>query len=97
MRHGIVGIAAGILFLYLFLNPEIDAISCVILIGIWASSMAWDLQVTFANKSYIPRYEQSFVLRFACRKFSQNRAIAVIIVIETCVHYWITNDGNIWN
>ncbi len=46
----------------------------------------WDLEVTFANRSYIPRHEQSILLLFAYKKFSTSRAIAFIVIIETvCV------------
>ncbi len=78
--------SAGILFLYFFLRPDVDYITSALIFGMWTASMMLDLQITFANESYIPRYERSLVLSFVYGKFSRNLAMLFVVMIESfCV------------
>ena len=79
--------SAGILFLYFFLRPDVDYITSALIFGMWTASMMLDLQITFANESYIPRHERSLVLSFVYGKFSRNNlAMLFVVMIESfCV------------
>lgn len=85
-QRAVIAALAGILFFYFFLRPTVDLIAFITIIMIWIMSMIWDLRVTFSNESYIPNYEQSFVLVFFYGRFSIIPTILFVMFVETtCV------------
>lgn len=77
---------AVLIFFYFFLTPKMDFITCVVIVGIWVSSMVLDLWFTIANGSYIQKYEKSFVLSFAYERYSPKTATVITIIAESsCV------------
>ena len=85
-ERAVVAAAAGLLFFYLFLRPGADAVSLAMILAIWAASMAYDLRLTLAHASLIPRYERSLLLAFLHSRIPGSRAVALAVSAEAaCV------------
>ena len=78
--------SAGILFFSFFLDPKIDPVSVLIILGVWCVSMSWDLKTTFAYKDCIPRHERSIILSHIYKRLPDPAAILLTVAAESaCV------------
>ncbi len=81
-----VAASAAILFLYFFTKPEVDMPTYLVVFGVWAASMAGDLWLTLANRTYIAKHERSIILAFAYRHLPGRYAAALAMLAESlCV------------